>query len=153
MKLLRMSVILLIIGQLSLATYGCGGSKKISGDDKVVARINNYTMTVGDFRDSARTLGGTREEVLEEIITRNILIQEAQKENFDKDKAFMKEIEKYWEQALLKILIKKKTAEFSETFKSDKAKVEEALSRWVKNLRYRANVKIYKENLDQINLP
>ena len=84
MKLLRMSVILLIIGQLSLATYGCGGSKKTSGDDKVVARINSYTMTMGDFRDSARTIGGTREEALEEIITRNILIQEAQKENFDK---------------------------------------------------------------------
>ena len=152
MKLLKMSAILLIIGQLSLVIYGCGGSNKVSGDDKVVARINNYTMTMGDFRDSARTVVGTREEALEEIITRNILIQEAQKENFDKGKAFMKEIEKYWEQALLKILIKKKTAEFSETFKGDRVKVEEALGRWVKTLRSAASVKIYKENFDQADL-
>ena len=152
MKLLKMSVILLIIGQLSFTAYGCGGAKKISGDDKVVARINNYKMTVEDFHNSARAIGGTREEALEELITRNILIQEAQKENFDKDKAFMKEIERYWEQALLKLLIKKKTAEFSAAFKGDTQKVATAMGMWVKNLRSRANVKVYKDNLDQVNL-
>ena len=108
MKILKMPVILLIIGQLSFTAYGCGGAKKISGNDKVVARINNYTMTAEDFRDYARVAGGTKEEALEELITRDILIQEAQKNNFDKDRAFMKEIERYWEQALLKLLIKKK---------------------------------------------
>jgi len=51
------------------------------------------------------------------MITRNVLLQEAQEQNFDKDKAFMKEIEKYWEQALLKLLIKKKSAELARTIR------------------------------------
>ena len=147
----HLRVFALLAGMI-FSLYGCGSPGNKSGDDRAVAKINNYNMTIGDFRDSARAVGGTKEYALEELITRNILIQEAQKENFDKDGAFMKEIQGYWEQALLKLLIKKKTAEFSVLFKGDKNKVETAMERWVKNLRSRAKVKIYRENLDQINL-
>ena len=109
-------------------------------------------MTAGDFRESARVVSGTKKEILEQLITRNILIQEAQKENFDKDRAFLKEIESYWEQALLKLLIRKKTAEFSATFNGDKSKVEAAMEGWVSGLRAGANVKIYEKNLDAVNI-
>jgi len=153
MNRLKIFVMLLMIACLGLSVYGCGLPKDREPGDKAVAKINNYTMTMGDFRDSARAVGGTREEALEELITRNILIQEAQKENFDKDKAFMKEIERYWEQALLKLLIKKKTAEFSAAFKGDEKKIESAMDMWVKNLRSRANVKVYKENMENVNIP
>lgn len=153
MKGLKFFVTLLLSIFLGMTIYGCGSHSMPPGEEKVIAKINNYNMTAEDFRDSARAVSGTREEVLDQLITKNILIQEAQKENFDKDKAFMKEIERYWEQALLKILIKKKTAEFSADFKGDEKKVEMAMDRWVKNLRSRANVKIYKENLDGVNVP
>lgn len=109
------------------AAFGCAKSEAPSGDREIVARINDYEMTAGDFEDEARTaLAGryasgdekaAKEELLEEMITRNILLQEAQEQNFDKDKAFMKEIEKYWEQALLKLLIKKKSAELARTIR------------------------------------
>lgn len=102
--------------------YGCGKTKE-KGESPVVAVINSYKLTVDDFRDEAKLTMHTKalsddplkakEEFLEEIITKKILIQEAQKENFDKDKTFMKEIERYWEQALLKLLVKKKMKEFS----------------------------------------
>jgi len=133
---------------------GCGRPKNPGADDKIIAKINNYTLTAGDFRDSAaKMMGGTKEAVLDELITKNVLIQEAQKENFDKDRAFMNEIEKYWEQALLKLLIKKKMAEFYVAFKGDQAKVKEAMDRWVKYLRAHSKVKIYKENFDKIKVP
>lgn len=151
MKYFKMLVIIAVAAQLSFFGYGCCKPERSLPEDKVLARINNYTMTVDDFRGSARAIGGTKEEVLEELITRNILLQEAQKQNFDKDKAFMKEIERYWEQTLLKLLIKKKTAEFSAAFKGDQKKVESAMNNWVKNLRSRTNVKTYKENLDKID--
>lgn len=153
MKYLKTLMILVVAAQLSLFVCGCGEQKEVLPGDKVVARINDYTMTVEDFRNGARAVRGTKDEVLEELITRNILIQEAQAENFDKDKAFMKEIERYWEQALLKLLIKKKTAEFSAAFKGDQEKVENAMDKWVKALRSRASVKTYRENLEGIDLP
>ena len=153
MKRLKILIMLLTVACAGLYVCGCGRAKEAAGDTRVIARINKYTMTAEDFRNSAsRTFGATKEEILDELITKNVLIQEAQKENFDKDKAFMKEIERYWEQALLKLLIKKKTAEFSAAFKGDEKKVEDAMGRWVKNLRARANVRVYKNNFDNVEL-
>jgi hypothetical protein len=153
MKYLKALITVVIIGQLSLCISGCGKPKESLPEDKVIARINGYTMTAEDFRSSARSVGGTKEEALEELITRNILLQEAQKQNFDKDRAFMKEIERYWEQALLKLLVKKKMAEFSNVFNGDRKKVENAMDKWIKDLRARANVKVYKDNLSRTELP
>ncbi len=153
MERIKMLMVLVMVCQLSLSVYGCGAPKERSGDAKIVARINSYDMTVEDFRGAAKAIGGTKDRILEELLIRNVLIQEAQKQNFDKDKAFMKEIERYWEQALLKLLIKQKTAEFSAGVKGNKSEVEAAMTKWVKDLRTRANVKIYKENFDEIKIP
>lgn len=114
-----------------LAAMACGaallagcGKCGAPAEEKVIARINRYTMTVDDFKDEARLVAPNRyvggdpakvkEILLDEMITRKLLLEEAQRENFDKDKKFMKEIERYWEQALLKLLIKKKTEEVAE---------------------------------------
>jgi hypothetical protein len=114
--------ILLAMVIFCLAAGGCGRKHAAQADKKLVAKINNYGLTVDDFRDEARAvfanqyLAGDpekmKEDLLDEIVVKKILIQEAEAENFDKDRAFMKEIEKYWEQALLKLLIKKKMQEF-----------------------------------------
>jgi vacuolar-type H+-ATPase subunit I/STV1 len=151
MRSVKIFVTLFAISQLCLL-HGCGKAIENTADDKTIASINNYKMTVGDFRASAKAIPGAKKDVLEQLITRNILIQEAQKENFDKDRAFMKEIESYWEQALLKLLIKKKTSEFSAAFKGDKDKVEAAMEGWIKGIRASADVKIYEKNLDAVDI-
>ena len=106
-----------------LSISGCGREKPRTGDDRLVAEVNNYKMTIGDFKGEARFVmisdaaakdpALAKGEILDELITKKLLMQEAQAQNFDKDKAFMKEIERYWEQALLKLLYKKKSAELS----------------------------------------
>ena len=73
-----------------------------------------------------------KEGLLDEMITKNVLIQEAQRENFDKDRVFMKEIEKYWEQALLKLLIKKKMVEFADNIRVTDAEVQAEYERMIK---------------------
>ncbi len=163
MKIERMVMVLAVIFFIPLAICGCGN--KMTQDKRVVARINNYELTVDDFKSEADLVMANKrlsedpekakEELLEEMITKNILIQEAQAQDFDKDKAFMKEIERYWEQALLKLLLKKKTEEFSEkaTGPSEevkRAKVQQMLEKWVTTLRRQAKVKIYKENLGAV---
>lgn len=104
-----------------LAISGCG-KKQPAEEKKLVAMINNYEITVEDFQDDANLMLSkkypagdaekAKDDLLEEMITKKMLLQEAQAKNFDKDKAFMKEIERYWEQALLKLLIREKTREF-----------------------------------------
>jgi len=150
---------------ISFSICGCG--HKASEEKKVVARINNYDLTVEDFKDSAglamadqyvsETPEKAKERLLEELVVKNILVQEAQAQNFDKDTAFMKEIEHYWEQALLKLLIKKKTEEFARKVtegdeKTKREKVRQILEKWVMDLRNNARVKIYKENLETIRI-
>jgi len=134
------------------AVFGCCCKKESEGKAELVAEVNRYKMTVDDFRDEARLTAATKylpadrekakEELLDEIITKKVLLEEAQRQNFDKDKPFMKEIERYWEQALLKLLIKKKMAELGSA---------EELDKWISDLRKKANVRIYKENLKKID--
>jgi len=117
---------LAILFGLALVITFSGCSKRAPSqkeDTEVVARISNYRLTVGDFKDEAAftfiredlmsSPSEAKERVLENIITKKVLLQEAQKENFDKDKAFMKEIERYWEQALLKLLVKEENEKLS----------------------------------------
>lgn len=163
MKNTRMFVMLVLALFICLSVHGCG--KKASQDKKIIARINNYELTAEDFKDAAGDMlynkfspeasEKTKERLLEELVIKNILVQEAQAQNFDKNRAFMKEIEGYWEQALLKLLMKKKIEEFSakvtvSTGEEKAAKVKKMLENWVRELRKRANVKIYKENLQSI---
>ena len=148
---------------------GCGRGEK-ARDKTIIARIDNYEMTADDFKSEVDiTMGNkplpadpakAREELLDELITKKVLLAEAQKQNFDKDRAFMKEIERYWEQALLKILYKKKSAELLENVRADdrepedvrNVKLRDAIDAWIDGLRSRARIKIYRENLEKVEL-
>jgi len=120
---------MVMIGLLffTIMLYGCGGGRNKIEEGQLVARINNYQLTTDDFKDEAALLKGnkSKDEILQEMITKKILLQEAQKLNLDKQKAFMKEIEKYWEQALLKFLIKSKSNEFSRTIIITKQEIQQ----------------------------
>ncbi len=86
------------------------------GPDKgqVVARINHYEATVDDFmQEAAMNLpGATKDQILDDMVTKELLLEQAQKMNLDKDARFMKEIENYWKQTLIKRLIRIKGEEF-----------------------------------------
>lgn len=124
-----------------LLAAGCAGEHKSNSADEniVIAKIDDYKMTAADFRDEARLVlkgrawqadpARAKEELLENLITKKIMIQEAQKQNFDKNKDFMKEIERYWEQALLKLLYKKKMQEILRAVKVDEKEVREEYNR------------------------
>jgi hypothetical protein len=136
--------------------------------DRVVAKINNYELTVDDFRDEARLIApnlrlsadadNAKDGILNELITKKVLLQEAQRQNFDKDRQFMKEIERYWEQALLKFLMKKKIDEFSKKidpniiYDNRQKLMQSELDKWVTDVRSSAKVTVYKKNLKNIEI-
>lgn len=196
---MRITTLVAAVLILSLMA-GCGENrdKQAMPGERVVAKINNYKLTASDFKDEARYIRrpGPRfsdpvkekEYLLDEMITKKVLILEAQAQNFDKDRAFMKEIEKYWEQALLKLLYKKKSEEVArsisvlreeaaeeyrhlvENGSIDPAlqpfdavsadmvneirikKTEAAFGAWIEELKSRANIKKYIENLKDVEL-
>jgi predicted patatin/cPLA2 family phospholipase len=80
-------------------------------------------MTAGDMRydfknapydeiASLKTEDG-RKKYLGGLIEKEILLQEAQRQGIEREKDFMKSIENYWEQALLRILLERKSKEIS----------------------------------------
>lgn len=163
-KIVLITVIILSI--LLVPVFAMAGEPR-GGDDKVLARINNYTLTTADFEsETQRALPGglssaelekAKEGLLDDLITKKLLIQEAQKQNFDKDKAFIKEIEGYWEQALLKLLYKKKSQELMREISMEERDpeirdrlVREALNSWMEDLKNSADIKKYKENLKAV---
>ena len=101
-----------------LLCAGCGQPQALPKD--VVARVNDYMITTDEFRralDAApavfRNYPGltpamAREKVLDEMIANQLLLEDAQKLDFDKQPAFLIEVEDYWRQALLKAVIQKR---------------------------------------------
>jgi hypothetical protein len=108
--LIRLSLIM-GIGLTVIAISGCF---RKTNDSQIVARINNYSVTIDDFQHEAgmSIYGASKELILQDIINKELLLQEAQKINLDKNKYFMKEIEDYWKQTLIKRLINLKGDEF-----------------------------------------
>lgn len=109
---------LLILGLLiSVALLGCGqrGPKK-----EILAKVNNYEISKDkfeeEFKDSVYGRLDTldaRREFLDNIIDRKLILQDAQLKGLDKQAGFLRMIEKFWEQSLLKIALDKKVEEIS----------------------------------------
>ncbi|MFA5275584.1 MAG: hypothetical protein WC417_01665 [Candidatus Omnitrophota bacterium] len=98
-------------GLIALIAAGC---IKKPDESRVVARVNKYLLTVQDFRHEAEAIPCQvpKDAMLQDMIVKELLLQEAQKMKLDKNKAFMREIEDYWKQVLIKDLIDLKGREF-----------------------------------------
>lgn len=169
----RIILFMLIAASLFSMPACCRNDNLQDGDDKILASINNYKLTVADFKSESRNLLAgnysdagfekAKEGLLDDMITKKLLILEAQKQNFDKDRAFREEIERYWEQALLKLLYKKKEQEMLSKIKAEEEespsgqnlyernkKTREAINSWIEELRSRADIRKYEENLKEV---
>ena len=103
-------------------SFGCG---KREEEKKVIAQINAYYMSEEDFRQDLRALSiyrpdavkdfSDRKKLLDDLIEKEILLQEAQSLSLDKEERFRRTIENYWKQTLLIALIEKKSREISDS--------------------------------------
>ncbi|OIQ01658.1 MAG: hypothetical protein AUK55_01280 [Syntrophobacteraceae bacterium CG2_30_61_12] len=119
MRRLGSSAICLMIPVFLLLSCGNQGQP----DGKAVARINGYAITAADFRrelaehtyfnDIAAVSLDDKRRVLDERIMRELFIQAAVRDELHKDEAFRQAIEKYWEQILVTMLLKKQADQLS----------------------------------------
>jgi hypothetical protein len=79
----------------------------------VAVVINDRIMTTDEFNSlySARPRDtGGKKEFINALITKELLIQESQKEGIDKEESFRRSIQSFYEQSLIKLLMDRKLA-------------------------------------------
>ena len=118
---MRLPAILFFI--FSLQFFSCSDNR--TENSEVLAKINDFYLTLNEFqyklsnelemeRDFKLTKEA-REEFLNDIVRKELLLQEAKKLDLDKEEKFMRTIESYWEATLIRDLMEKKGMEISET--------------------------------------
>jgi hypothetical protein len=146
-------LIIILTGCALCFSPGCG---KKAETERIVAKVNDYSMTDKDFIDEIEHCPYSSEEakdfesLLDLAIRRQVLIQEAQRQGLDRQKNFMKTIERYWEQTLIKELLKKQTREILETVSEDEQ--DEALADWFEELYKSADIEINEQVLDELKM-
>lgn len=105
----------LVFLSILIFIMGCNPAPK---DKQILAKINNYEITLDEFqeefKESSYARNGaleSKQDFLNNLINRKLILQDAQKKGLDKDRSFLKMIEKFWEQSLLKLALDKKTKE------------------------------------------
>ncbi|MFH1594579.1 MAG: hypothetical protein ABID09_07790 [Candidatus Omnitrophota bacterium] len=114
----------------------CGGCIGNSGSEKCAVKINGYSITAGEFTELFMESGPTedtseaRRKFVKNLVKRKLLLQEAEREGLDRQKIFLKTIERFWEEALLKVMIDSKAGEFSRRLDVSEEELEDFYKRW-----------------------
>lgn len=105
-----------------LLTFGSCGEKPLE-DQPILADINGFRLTLDEFQTRLaeemeydpdyKLEKEAKKEFLENIIKKELLIQEAKRLNLDKEEVFIRAIERYWEATLIKDLLELKGREIS----------------------------------------
>lgn len=101
-------------------TLCCCSPEKVE-EHNILARINDYNLTVDRFQHQLaaelelekdfKLTNEAKKEFLEELIKKELLIQEAKKLRLDTRDSFIRAIERYWESTLIRDLIELKSKE------------------------------------------
>lgn len=84
-------------------------------ENKTLAKINDYVLTLDEFQNQLaqevkldkefKLTKEAKKEFLDQLITKEILIQEAKRRNLDRKEKFIRTIERYWESTLIRDLM------------------------------------------------
>lgn len=104
-------IILCILCAVTLATTVIIWPEGQTHPDEGVVTINDHTLTRQDILDyKDRTAHhGSNNEFIDEIITKQLLIAEAQRRKIDKERTFRLALKTFYEHSLIKILMERVT--------------------------------------------
>jgi len=136
---------------LCAAIFIAGCSCPLPKDSKVLAKVNNYEITQQEFEEQFRespyakdnTLEA-RKEFLKVLIGRKLILQDAQAKGLDKEQEFLKMIERFWEQSLLKLALQTKSMEIANSaqVKNNKESQDRMMNDWMSGLEKKANISV-----------
>jgi hypothetical protein len=123
-----------LIFAATLCAAGCGRAPQ-----EILARVNNYEITKAEFeaefKDSSYGKTDTlasRREFLSTLITRKLILQDAARRGLDRDRDFLKTIERFWEQSLSKQALDRKTKEIAKSVAVNEKAAEDAYREMVR---------------------
>ena len=143
MKKINFTKQIILLGVLSFILTGCG---KQDSESLILATIGDYNMTIEDFKEEVTHSPyaiqniSDKKYLLELAIRKQVLIQEAQKQGLDRNKSFMKTIERYWEQTLIRDLLTKEAQKIQEKGLT-KVQQEKILKDWADAVYKKADIK------------
>jgi len=86
--------------------------------EEPVISFDGIKITKSEFEKEFKKLNSSkpdtkeaRKEFIDNIVNRKLILKEAETKNLDKDPAFLDEVQDFWEQSLLKIVIDRKAKE------------------------------------------
>jgi hypothetical protein len=105
--------ILWITTCLAVSVMSCGQEQ--SDQELILAKINEYTLTLNEFNTLLKEEleynaefkldQDAKRAFLDQIITKELLIQEAKRRQLDRKDKFVRSIERYWESTLIRDLM------------------------------------------------
>lgn len=120
-------------------------------DKKILAKINNYEITLNEFEQqfsespyAKDNTSESRKDFLKVLIGRKLILQDAQAKGMDKEKEFLKMIERFWEQSLLKLALQHKSQEIagSTEEKNNKQGHDQLMNDWMGGLEKEAKISV-----------
>lgn len=105
------------VGLLGLLVAGllCACSGEPEDEGEVLARINDYELTLEEFEtqlaadlrmdEQFKLTQEAKQAFLERLIRKELLIQEAKRRKLDQREAFVRAMERYWESTLIRDLM------------------------------------------------
>lgn len=140
-----------LLALLFIFTAGCRSRQK---DKEAVVKINNYEITKQEFEQEFRSSSfarmpnvDSREDFLNSLIDQKLILQDAQAKGLDKKSVFLKSVERFWENSMLKIALDKKSKEIAGTVFVDDKIAAEAYDKMLKEGK---TDKSYEEMQSQI---
>jgi peptidyl-prolyl cis-trans isomerase C len=145
---MRYFFLLIFVIILVSAVSGCQRKPEVP----VVAQINERAITLDEFKSELdRSLAidpefkgslEDREDLVEELVTRELLIQEAMKKDLDSEPDFRFQIKNYFEQTLIEELMRAKLEDFATDISGEEIKE-----------RYGLMGKVYRMDVAQVEVP
>lgn len=108
---------LFIIGIILIFCAGCGSAK---GRSPVAIRIDEIEVTVDEFEEAYKNSyyakddsSASRNDFLGNLVMTKLILREAERLELDKEPSFLKDVEFFWQQSILKRMLEKKTKELA----------------------------------------
>ena len=118
---MKHSIFYLVLFILCTGLICCSQEKAV--DSETLARINGYNLSLDTFQNQIatelemdedfRVTREAKDQFLERLIRKQLLIQEAKKLKLDRKEKFIGAIERYWESTLIRDLMDLKGQEIS----------------------------------------
>lgn len=155
-----LSLMQIVFIAIILVLFSCSDNNSLEKED-IVLTINDFNMSRTEFQtqykadmeynETFKKSDTVKQEMLDGLIRKELLIQEAKKMGLDKNIKFVTAIERYWEATLIKLLMEQKTDEILKTTLVSDVEVKKKYDAYkLKNTNLPALNTIKKEIVEEI---